>query len=147
VPRLRKEIDEDQEFVESVLFNDAFLHYLLEEIYPPNVLEHRTSSADSFYRQASAVHAENLELALQYENALIKRWRRLKGPADEARRRLQVKAKVTREIVSGTVEILVRLNACGYLTPRWQQALYSAWLSLFEPPDEELFEPPIRIVA
>jgi hypothetical protein len=54
---------------------------------------------------------------------------------------------VTRGALFETVQILAQLNARGYVAPRWQRALYDAWLSLFEPLDEVLVEGPIRIIA
>lgn len=48
---------------------------------------------------------------------------------------------------SKDLRILAGLNAQGYVAPRWQRAIYDAWISLFEPPHDELFAAPIRISA
>jgi hypothetical protein len=80
MPRRPREFDEDQEFSEGVTFNDDYLRYLAEEVYPLGTSEGKTAAAESFYRKAAEVHGENLELMLKYESILVGRWKRLAEP-------------------------------------------------------------------
>ena len=108
----------------------------------------RTPAAEKFYRQAAAAHGENLELILRYQEILTTRWRNLKQSASDARRQgLIARADAVNAVLSETIRILAGLNAQGYVAPRWQRAMCDAWISLFEPPHDELFAAPIRISA
>ena len=146
MPRRSREFDEDEEFFDGLTFNDDFVRYLVDEIYPPGTLGARTPAAEKFYRQAAAAHGENLELILRYQEILTMRWRNLKQSASDARRQgLLARADAVNAVLSETIRILASLNAQGYVAPRWQRAMYDAWISLFEPPDDELFAAPIQI--
>jgi hypothetical protein len=129
-------------------FNDDFVRYLVDEIYPPGTLGARTPAAEKFYREAAAAHGENLELILRYQEILTTRWRNLKEGANEARRQgLIARADAVNAVLAETIRIVAGLNAQGYVTPRWQRAMYDAWISVFEPPDDDLFAAPIRVSA
>jgi hypothetical protein len=119
----------------------------LEEVYPPGILAAKSAAAAEFYRKAAAVHGENLELILKYQAILEARWRRLKDPTGESASRIRANADATHAALMETIQIIASLNAPGYVAVRWQRAMYDAWISLFEPAEEELIEGPIRITA
>jgi hypothetical protein len=146
--RRSREFEEDMEFLEGVLFNDSYLSYLIDEVYPPGTFGSHSSVATSLYRDAAAVHGENLELILKYQAVLVGRLRLLSpSGGDSERRALLAKADVAQAALTETVEILAGLDARGYSAPRWHAALCDGWFAIFEPIDDALFEGPIRISA
>jgi hypothetical protein len=106
MPRRSREFDEDEEFFDGLTFNDDFVRYLVDEIYPPGTLGARTPAAEKFYGQAAAAHGENLELTLKYQEILTTRWRDLKQSASDARRQgLIARADAVNAVLSETVRI------------------------------------------